>query len=105
MSYQIIQAILAQTEPKGMERFVLTVLAECANAKGICWPSIRTIAARSTLSLRHTKRVIHALQEAGHVEIQPGNGRTHPNNYRILLNSDMAFPFFPVEKGDVGVTV
>jgi Helix-turn-helix domain len=88
MSYRVVEAILAQKEPKAASRMVLVVLAECANAKGGCWPSMRTIAARSGLSLRHAKRIIHGLQQAGHIEIQAGTGRTHPNKYRILLKSD-----------------
>ena len=54
------------------------------------WPSMATIAARSAISVRQAKRLIHALEEAGHVEIEPGNGRKHPNRYRMLcsLNSD-----------------
>jgi hypothetical protein len=88
MSYQFVQAVLAQSNPKGMNKLVLVVLAECANTRGGCWPSMKTISARSGLSLRHAKRIVHALPQAGHIEIQEGTGRTHSNRYRILVNPD-----------------
>ena len=46
-----------------------------------------TIAERSGISVRHAKRVVHALEKSGHISIQRGNGVSHPNKYR-LLNSD-----------------
>jgi Helix-turn-helix domain len=87
MSYRAVSNILAKSEPKGIPRLVLIVLAECANDSGICWPSMTTIAQRAALSVRHAKRVVHALGEAGHVAIERGNGMSHPNKYR-LLDSD-----------------
>jgi DNA-binding transcriptional regulator YhcF (GntR family) len=87
VSYQAVSEILAAREPKGIPRLVLVVIAECANKAGVCWPSMATIAERAAISVRHAKRVVHALARSGHISIERGNGVSHTNRYR-LLNSD-----------------
>ena len=96
MSYQAVSAVLLAKEPKGISRLVLVVLAECANKNAVCWPSMATIAERSGISVRHAKRVVHALEKSGHVSIERGNGVSHPNKYR-LLNSDTGVTVQPTQ--------
>jgi Helix-turn-helix domain len=94
VSYQAVSEILAACEPKGIPRLVLLVIAECANKAGVCWPSMATIAKRAAISVRHAKRVVHALARSGHISIERGNGVSHPNRYR-LLSTDTPVTFNP----------
>jgi Helix-turn-helix domain len=49
------------------EKLVILALADCADDKGICWPSIATIARKSNLGERSVQRSIQALAAAGHL--------------------------------------
>ena len=85
MSYKAVSRILAAKEPKGIPRLVLIVIAECANHAGVCWPSMATIAERAAITVRHAKRVVHALEKARHIAIiVHGNGEGHSNKYQLL---------------------
>ncbi|HWU01657.1 MAG TPA: helix-turn-helix domain-containing protein, partial [Novosphingobium sp.] len=57
------------------QKIVLLALADAANDEGGCWPSIATIARKSSKSERTVQSVIRTLCEAGHMERieQPGH--------------------------------
>jgi hypothetical protein len=52
------------TSPK----MVLLALADCANDDGTCWPSMATIAAKASMSLRTAQGCIKTLVEGGFLE-------------------------------------
>lgn len=67
---------------------VYMYLRDRADASGICWPSINTIAADLKLSRRTVQRALNDLERAGLVKRQPRsrpNGSLTSNQYRITL--------------------
>jgi DNA-binding transcriptional MocR family regulator len=46
---------------KPVPKFVLVVLADAANAQGVCWPSVATIARKVGVSSRTVQRAIQLL--------------------------------------------
>lgn len=61
-----------QLEP--MEKFVLVALADRADDKGVCWPSVKDLEIRTGLSRRTIQRAISSVEHKGHVsrKIAPG---------------------------------
>lgn len=49
----------------------MTLLALCdwVNDQGLCFPSVRSVARRTSLSIRQSKRVLHQLAEDGWIEV------------------------------------
>lgn len=67
---------------------VYMYLRDRADASGICWPSISTIAADLKLSRRTVQRALNDLERAGLVKRQHRcrpNGSLTSNQYRITL--------------------
>lgn len=67
---------------------VYMYLHDRADASGICWPSINTIAADLKLSRRTVQRALNDLERAELVKRQPRsrpNGSLTSNRYRITL--------------------
>jgi hypothetical protein len=52
------------------DKLCLLALADCANDEGLCYPSERTLAVKSSQSERSVRRVIARLLSAGHVSIE-----------------------------------
>ncbi len=65
-------------------------LADCANDDGVCWPSLRTIAAETELSRDTVIRGIRLLKSTGLVTvIRRNNGRSSiSNKYLLLYNGE-----------------
>src|SRR5260370_37923894 len=70
------------------ELLVLLALADHARDDGLCWPSIRTIAAKARIEERSAQRIIRRLIEKGLVElVSKGgciDGHNTPNRYRVI---------------------
>jgi hypothetical protein len=65
MSYRLTSAVLrGYTGPRDALP-VLLALADFANDRGECWPSVAKIAARARLSVRQTRRHLTTLERAG----------------------------------------
>lgn len=66
------------------QKLVLIALADWCNDAGICWPSISTLARKTSLSERGLRKVLRNLEEAGllETEIKPGKG----NLYQLKLD-------------------
>jgi Helix-turn-helix domain len=58
------------------EKFVLLALADNANDEGDCWPSITTIAKKTSLSERTVQRAIGELETFGHLIAIRRTGRS-----------------------------
>ena len=66
---------------------VYLYLKSRANAEGICWPSVRTIARDLHLSRATVQRAIRELQQSGWLAAEPRwreNGSCTSNIYRLL---------------------
>src|SRR5438046_2194312 len=67
---------------------VLLALADQANAEGICWPSIPTVAARTRLHPRTVQKIIRRLQSDGALKVQDGgfvSGKNTTNTYQLTM--------------------
>ncbi len=93
MSIKLMGQVWDDVTVGGSELLVLLSLADHANDDGICWPSIPRLAMRARLSERQTQRVLHKLEELGHIEVlTKGDGRGHSTLYRVLIKDDKMSP-------------
>lgn len=72
----------------GNEKVVLLALADHADERGICWPSIAKLSERSCVSERTVQRILLKLVEMGLLEVVPqedSNGRTSSNRYQLCM--------------------
>jgi hypothetical protein len=58
------------------DKLVLLALADNANDEGFCWPSIRTLESKTSLSNRTVRYSIKRLKENGHLVTQNYNGHS-----------------------------
>lgn len=68
--------------PSG-RRMLLLVLADFANADGVCWPSIKSLAANADLGERHVSGELKQLVKDGYLTIEEHAGKSH--HYRICI--------------------
>jgi hypothetical protein len=89
------------------ELLVLLALADHARDDGLCWPSMRSIAAKARIEERSAQRIIRRLIEKGFVKlVSKGgciDGQNTPNRYRVI-GDDRRSPHGPTESHS-GVTV
>lgn len=84
MSIKVMSAVWeSDIEDRG-ELLVMLALADFANDRGECWPSIRTIAAKARYnSDRSIQGILRGLEEQGYLTITAGGGRKNCNLYTI----------------------
>ena len=73
---------------KPVPKFVLVVLADAANAQGVCWPRVSTIACKVGVSSRTVQRAIQLLIRRELITAEQryrGDGSCSSNLYRLLL--------------------
>jgi hypothetical protein len=73
----------------GNGKVVLLALADHANERGICWPSISLLMQRAHVGERTVQRVIQSLEDAGFItreRRQRENGGDTSNLYRLMLD-------------------
>jgi len=82
------------------ELLVLLAMADFANDKGECWPSVATIARKARMDERSARRILRKLEANGWLTISIGGGRHGCSRYSI--NTDIASPGqnVPTGKGD-----
>lgn len=90
MSFGAVQYVHAHSPARGTEKLILSILAEHANDKGECWPSVGLLAAKANCSDRHVRNALNALVERGELERDINGGRgtrsdLRPNRYRIVM--------------------
>lgn len=76
MSFALVNAALAQPMPPA-RRAVLLALSDMANAAGVCWPSIATIARRACMSARSVFTHLAELVRAGLIQRRQRIGRSN----------------------------
>lgn len=76
------------------EKMVLLCLADFANDRGECWPSIDTIAAKCSCSDRTVQKAIRSLKEWGILTIKDAPGKSHSFtiNPRISFTPEKTAP-------------
>ena len=65
------------------QKLLLICLANYANDKGECWPSIASLAAQADVSTRHVSGMLHDLEKLGYLTIQEHSGKS--NSYTLHL--------------------
>ena len=75
MSYTLVNQALAMPLPPA-RRMVLLALADMANATGVCWPRIATIARRASMSVRSVFTHLAELVKAGLISKTTRIGRS-----------------------------
>ena len=89
MSVKVMARVWAHSQQKGGELLVMLALADFANDDSECWPSIPTLAQKSRLSERQTRRVLNVLVTAGELRRRPSNGgRNRRNHYFITVTEN-----------------
>jgi len=90
MSVQWLSWVFEHSATKGAKRLVLLSLANHADDKGVCWPSMTTIAREAGLSRRRAEDGIRALVSDGLVERSinaapaVGHAGYRPNLYHLV---------------------
>lgn len=69
MSISLMQTVWKSNLPTPTHKLVLLALADCANNKWLCWPSIARIAQASQISERQVQRIVADLKERGLIEV------------------------------------
>lgn len=81
MSIKMMSLVWGEDFDSLAKKLVLLSLADHANDEGYCWPSVRTIAKKSSVSERWVSSCITELEKSGWVEVSIRNGKS--NYYRL----------------------
>lgn len=87
MSISAMNSVWKRSTPRGAARLVLLALADWADDEGHTWYSISRLAAKSAVTDRHVKRIVHELVRDGFLAIthrRRDNGDRDTNVYHIL---------------------
>jgi hypothetical protein len=104
MSYQIVDNVFKRAPHKGATFVVLAALATFARPNGVAYPAQTTLVQRSRLSLRAVRNAIHALIEAGDVEIMRAGSGVSSTQYRfseMYMVDDREAPAAALERHEV----
>jgi helix-turn-helix protein len=95
MSIELTNAVWKRSrQKKSGALVVLLAIADYANADGIAWPAVPTLARKARMSKRNVQRWLSALQRDGELKVLRNEGRRGSNIYKICL------PVAEVDKGD-----
>lgn len=81
MSIRIMSHVWENGPDDRGELLVLLALADFADDKGRCWPSVTTLAKRARMTTRSVQRIIRKMQGDGKLSISIGTGRSGCNEY------------------------
>ena len=88
MSFALIHRAYRESIATGTARLVLFILAEHADERGECFPSMARLAACARVGERQARRAVHTLVGLGELTVIPGGGRSRTNRFRVVLNGD-----------------
>lgn len=89
MSVRVITWVWDHSVSSGTDRLVMLALADNADDRGACWPSMLTIARKARISERTARRSVRTLEELGELVSVRGGGMAS-NRYRINLDPRVA---------------
>ena len=100
MSIRIMSQVWESGPEDRGELLVMLALADFADDRGRCWPSIATIAKRARMTARSAQRILRKLESEGAVKISTGTGRAGCNEYVLTpdarVTPDAVSPLTPV---------
>lgn len=92
MSHQAVSAVLERAEATGLDRLVLLVLAEHADAHGRdAYPSVKTIARKAGCSRRRTQQALRNLEASALIE-RTGISRAGTVSYQVAMGVHQVRP-------------
>lgn len=84
MSVRLIADVLEKVhDVTSGQKLLLICLANYANDKGECWPSISSLAAQADVTPRHVSGMIHDLAKLGYVTVREQSGKSNSYTLRI----------------------
>ena len=104
MSIELINAVWKHSQQKKSGALVvLQAIADYANADGIAWPAVATLARKTRMSKRNLQRWLSALQRDGELQVLRNKGRRGSNVYKICLQSLEADKRYTHGTDDTGI--
>lgn len=101
MSIKATDLVWAHSRAIGNARLVLLAIADHANDRGECWPSLARLAEMCRIDVRSVRRNLAALEAAGEITRTLKTGRK--TTYRIALTPDAGVPPDATVTPDAGV--
>lgn len=93
MGVEYYKRVWSQSKAKGSHKLTMLALAELSNEKtGRCDPSHETLAEMVGVTTRQIRKILVDLESAGEIEIVTRRGRSHTNQYNILLEIGTPVP-------------
>lgn len=95
MSVRLIADVLEHVhDVTSGQKLLLICLANYANDKGECWPSISSLAAQADVTPRHVSGMLHDLAKLGYVTIREQSGKSNSYTIRVVqpTNSSSGVP-------------
>lgn len=86
MSVRLMAAVFESETLGPTERLIMLALADHADDKGRCYPSIERLCQRTGLSQRAIQTNIRKLTESGYIVVQHGGGKGRANVYLVRAN-------------------
>lgn len=110
MSIERFNDVLSRSDLQGTKRWVLAMLADRADERGICWPGVDWLATRVAVSRRTVQRCLAELVADGWLERHTNAGPSNrpdrrPSMYQIRLQrGDASVTPHGVTRDDIYVT-
>lgn len=92
MSIKVMSAVWECQGLDASERLVMLSLADHADDEGRCYPSIRRLCERTSMSDRGVQKVLSRLAERGFVKAQPNAGQGGANLYTVTATPERGSP-------------
>lgn len=83
MSVNIWRKVWSHPPQRQGQLLVMLALADYANDAGMCWPSVKALAAKVRMTERGCQRVLRTLAVDKHLTVDTGKGRGGCNIYRL----------------------
>jgi len=85
MSVRVWNLVWESSRHGGTELLMMLAIADHADARGVAWPSVPTLAKRCRMSDRNANHLLAKLAVSGELEIQRNAGPRGTNLYRVTL--------------------
>jgi Helix-turn-helix domain len=100
MSIRIMTQVWERSQHKGTELLLMLAIADNANDQGLAYPSKKTLAKKTRLSVRQVQRLIQVVARSRELQVSVGTGPRGCNEYRIHLGGDKLSPDETI-RGDI----
>lgn len=99
MSISVMNYVWENSKQKGTTLLILLALADFSNDKGICWPSVKTLAKKARTSKRNTQFIIKKLVDEDEITIQEGKGPNGVHLYAVNMGGEKSSP--PTDRDEI----